>query len=98
MNFSNAKFKAADIHRFIPTEKFDIIIFNEVLYYLDDPMEIVSRFSNYFDNKGCFIFSFYGGRQDLIDEIGKKFTLNESIIVPKIDNNTSWSISLYKIS
>lgn len=96
MNFPNSEFKVADIHRFTPKEKFDIIIFNEVLYYLDNQMEIVSKFSNYFDKKGCFIFSFYGGRQDLIDEIGKKFTLSQSVIVPKTDNNTSWSVSLYK--
>ena len=87
--YSNSEFKVADIHNFVPNDKFDIIIFNEVLYYLENQMEIVDKFALYANSKGFFIFSFYGIRNDLITSIGEKFVLKQSEIIPKNDDNSS---------
>ena len=96
-NYPNSEFIVADIHKFVPNDTFDIIIFNEVLYYLDNQMEIVARFSNYSNNEGFFIFSFYGIRNDLITDIGKNYKLIESELVATKKNDASWAISIYEI-
>ncbi len=84
-NYPNAEFQVADIHQFIPNEKFDIIVFNEVLYYLDNQLEIVSKFSNYFNDEGYFIFSFYGIREDLIAELENTYTLVKKEVISQSD-------------
>lgn len=95
--YPNAEFQVADIHQFIPNQKFDIIIFNEVLYYLDNQLEIVSKFSNYFNEEGYFIFSFYGIREDLIQELGATYTLVKKEIISQSDA-IFWGICMYKIT
>ncbi len=96
-NFFETEFKVADIQKFIPKIKFDIIIFNEVLFYLDDEMKEVNRYANYSLEKGFFIFSFYGVRNDLIEEIGKKYKMLQNEVVYKKENNAPWGICSYEI-
>lgn len=93
-NYPNAEFLVADIHHFIPNKKFEVIIFNEVLYYLEDQMAIVEKFANYFSDQGYFIFSFFGGREDLVIELEKKYQLIQKDIV--IQDTINWSVCLYK--
>lgn len=94
-NYANADFLVADIHQFFPEDTFDVIIFNEVLYYLEDQMGIVDRFSKCLNPKGYFIFSFYGGREDLVLELEKNYQLirKESVIQ---SDSISWNVCLYK--
>lgn len=94
--YPNADFLAINIHNFTPAQKFDIIIFNEVLYYLDNQLEVVSKFSKYFNSGGYFIFSFYGIREDLIEELEKRYTLVKKEIISQSDSIV-WGISLYKV-
>ncbi|MEI7508279.1 MAG: methyltransferase domain-containing protein [Flavobacterium sp.] len=94
-NYKNAKFLVADIHQFKTEEKFDVIIFNEVLYYLDNQMEIVKKYSNYLNNEGYFIFSFYLVKEDLILELNNNYKLIKTEVVKQAEN-VFWGISLYK--
>jgi predicted TPR repeat methyltransferase len=94
-NYKNSSFIVADIHQFKTEEKFDIIIFNEVLYYLDNQMEIVKKYSNYLSSKGYFIFSFYLVKEDLILELNNNYKLIKTEVV-KQSENVFWGISLYK--
>lgn len=94
-NYPNSQFLVADIHDFKPNETFDIIIFNEVLYYLENQMDIVNTFSNYFNSKGFFVFSFYGGREDLVVELEKKFHLISKETVIQSDD-VHWNVCLYQ--
>ena len=94
---NKSKYLVADIQKFVTDDKFDIIIFNEVLYYLDNPIESVLKFDTNFNEKGYFIFSFYGGREDLKNEIEKKYELIKNRIILKEDNNSSWAINLFRV-
>jgi len=40
-------FIASDATSYSPTERFDAIVFNEVLYYFDDPLKTVERYERY---------------------------------------------------
>jgi SAM-dependent methyltransferase len=55
-------FVAIDIATYVPDRKFDVIIFNEVLYYLDQPGDIVGRFGDFLKENGQFIISLWDDR------------------------------------
>ena len=95
-NFQKSEFLIADAHQFHPKKTFDVIIFNEVLYYLDCQMEVVGRYSEFLENSGYFIFSFFGGREDLVQELNKKYTLIKRETVQD-SNKLSWCICLFKV-
>jgi SAM-dependent methyltransferase len=74
-------FVAMDIATYVPDRKFDVIIFNEVLYYLDQPGDIVGRFGDFLKENGRFIVSLWDdpesqrawrrsrGRVRVVDEV-----------------------------
>lgn len=95
-NYPNAEFQTADIHTYKPQQQYDFIIFNEVLYYLDNQLQIVEKYAHYFNKPGYYVFSFYGIREDLIVEIEKKYTLLKKEIISQSEN-VFWGICLYKI-
>lgn len=54
-------FIAMDVATYVPVRKFDIIVFNEVLYYFDRPGEILRRFEGFLEQNGRFIISLWDG-------------------------------------
>ncbi len=56
-------FAVADAGSFVPPQDFDAIIFNEMLYYLPDPVAVVQRFARYLTANGAFIVSLWECRE-----------------------------------
>lgn len=54
-------FQAEDASTFSPSEKFDIIVFNECLEYFDDPQKLVKRYEPFLEKNGIFIVSMFAG-------------------------------------
>ena len=54
-----ARFVAADIALYEPDRRFDVIVFNEVLYYFADPAGIVRRYANALESDGVFVISLW---------------------------------------
>jgi len=52
-------FVQADAQTYVPDETFDAIVFNEVLYYFDDPPEVLRRYRSRLEPGGVFITSLY---------------------------------------
>jgi len=52
-------FISANITTFVPDRKYDAIVFNEVLYYLDDPLLVMKRYENFLKPNGVFIVGMY---------------------------------------
>jgi 2-polyprenyl-3-methyl-5-hydroxy-6-metoxy-1,4-benzoquinol methylase len=50
-------FVMADFNTYVPSEQFDIIIFNECLYHADDPLGLVKRYESFLKDDGLFIVS-----------------------------------------
>jgi SAM-dependent methyltransferase len=50
-------FFAADAERYIPDTKFDVAVFNEVLYYLHDPQAVVGRYARDLQTGGILLVS-----------------------------------------
>jgi 2-polyprenyl-6-hydroxyphenyl methylase/3-demethylubiquinone-9 3-methyltransferase len=52
-------FVAADVATFEPSRRFDVIIFNEVLYYFVDPGNILRPYASALEKDGVFIISLW---------------------------------------
>lgn len=54
-------FVAADATRFEPPATYDLIVFNEVLEYFDDPLAVVRHWSRFLAKDGAIIVSMFSG-------------------------------------
>ena len=78
------KFVYAQAHMFRPTQKFDMIIFSEMLYYVEH-QKILSQYGEYLTPNGIIVISiFYLGEKLLYEEIFK-FAQNHFQLVDQID-------------
>jgi len=80
-------------------EKFDVIVLNEVLYYLENPLQILKHCEAFLKDDGILIVSMYCSEET--SELWKKI---ESVYAPldetRISNrlNTSWVCKVYRSS
>lgn len=58
-NDQRTSFTQADADTHQPAGHFDVIIFNESLYYLRDPVESLARYAKSLKSEGCIILSTY---------------------------------------
>jgi SAM-dependent methyltransferase len=54
-------FVRGDARDFVPEDVFDAIVFNEVLYYFDDPLGVAQRYRAWLKRDGLFITSLFAG-------------------------------------
>jgi 2-polyprenyl-3-methyl-5-hydroxy-6-metoxy-1,4-benzoquinol methylase len=54
---ARTEFRCADAETYSPQDRFDVIIFNEVLYYLKDPVDVVRRVARALNPDGIAIIS-----------------------------------------
>ncbi len=53
----DARFQVATAEDYTPDRRFDVIVFNEVLYYCDDPVATMRKDASYLSAGGIFIVS-----------------------------------------
>jgi len=89
----NSAWIAADAQSYTPTESFDAIVFNEVVYYFADPPATVDRYARALNDGGVFLLSintaFRGGLTILADLKKRYATLDETRVTHG-DDNLSW--------
>jgi SAM-dependent methyltransferase len=56
---SAVEFVEADAIVFVPQETFDIILFNECLYYFSDPVSLLRRYQDFLGIQGYFVVSMF---------------------------------------
>jgi 2-polyprenyl-3-methyl-5-hydroxy-6-metoxy-1,4-benzoquinol methylase len=54
---ARTEFRCADAESFTPQDRFDVIVYNEVLYYLKDPVDVVRRLARALNPDGIVIVS-----------------------------------------
>jgi SAM-dependent methyltransferase len=52
-------FICSDAESFFADKKFDVILFNETLYYLDDPLEQLARYREFLSDGGSMVVSIW---------------------------------------
>ena len=55
-------FICADATTWAPATEYDAIVWNEILYYFDDPRSLLERYTRYLSDRGRFIVSLYRPR------------------------------------
>lgn len=92
-----SNFICESIEDFQPNKKYDIIIFNESLYYLDDPIKTLFKFNNYLSSNGKIIISMWDSKErnnKLWKLIEKKFNVIDEIHLQKTKTKSAWIIKI----
>jgi 2-polyprenyl-3-methyl-5-hydroxy-6-metoxy-1,4-benzoquinol methylase len=55
-------FRQVEVDELETDERFDVVVFNEVLYYLAAPMEVLDRYERFLTPEGIFVASIHGAR------------------------------------
>jgi len=95
--FPKSNFIEADIHYFTPKRKFDIIIFNEAFYYVQEleKENVLQRLLNYLEDNGVLIVSMYREGTGCWEYFKNLQQLNH-ILVTTDQEKTYWKIGAYK--
>ncbi|HAC66271.1 MAG TPA: hypothetical protein DCF68_22735 [Cyanothece sp. UBA12306] len=94
---SNIQFVEANFEEYEAEQKFDLIIFNETIYYANSPVQTLLRYQKFLKPHGLFIVSIYIQRNslDYIKKINNFFDVVSSIKVEN-DKRKKWTIELLK--
>jgi SAM-dependent methyltransferase len=78
-----ASFLVADAETFEPSRKFDMIVFNESLYYFKNPIQLIYRLSSALKPAGVIVISMYhhANTINLWRSISKAFPSVDEVIV-----------------
>lgn len=90
------KFCVADAQQFCPTGGFDSIVFNECLYYLHDPLEIIQRYRMCLGADGVFVTSLFISSR-AISQLAEALTQTYACIEQVTVHNTRgiWICALF---
>ncbi len=98
MQSSKAHFGIGDLNKMQAEGSFDVIIYNESLYYLNDPVKSVRQLSAHLKPGGIFIISMHtvGEERDRIwaaldEELELKDRTNVS------NGQNTWTLGVYKV-
>jgi SAM-dependent methyltransferase len=90
-------FICADMETFIPPERFDLIIFNESLYYSKYPLALLARYTSFLTPEGLLLialFDKFDGNDRLMAKIKEKFQCLEEL-APTNEKGT-WYCQVYR--
>lgn len=80
-----ARFEAADLATWVPARRVDVVVFNEVLYYLPDPVAVVERYLGQLSEDGIAIISMFRHRTapGIWRDLQRRYALRD---VAKVEN------------
>lgn len=90
-----ARFEAACFEDAVPDERFDVVIFNESLYYSQRPAEVLRRYASVLDENGRVVISMCSRRRNhaIWRAIGVSFrTLHATRVVN--EQGESWDVKV----
>ena len=89
-------FQAADAKAFAPKQLFDLIIFNESLYYLGAPRDVFAHYSKVLAPGGRFIVSMCGEPRNRVvwNALRKILSVEDSVTVSNRKSGVNWTIEL----
>ncbi len=60
---AKTSFVAADAETYAPPQRWDAIVFNECVYYFNDPLDTVRRYESFLEEGGVFLVSTFRSRR-----------------------------------
>ena len=91
------RFVHADMHDFVPGNRYDVIAFTESLYYSKDPAAVFARYVPYLKDGGCIIVSAFQNRYTsrLWPSIEKRWL--PAFVQQVRDGGNVWDIRMYQM-
>jgi trans-aconitate methyltransferase len=76
-------FAAADMRTFQPAASFDTIVFNESLYYVEEPLAQLDRYAKFLTPGGVFLVSMHRKPKSerIWTDIGRRFEMIDRVLV-----------------
>jgi 2-polyprenyl-3-methyl-5-hydroxy-6-metoxy-1,4-benzoquinol methylase len=92
---NDARFEVADAATFDPGEQFDIIVLNEVLYYMPEPEAVLERYASFLAPDGVLIISMYRVPESLCAwrRCAPRLEVLDSVLL-RGSKSTEWNIWL----
>jgi 2-polyprenyl-6-hydroxyphenyl methylase/3-demethylubiquinone-9 3-methyltransferase len=89
-------FSAADAERYLPEGRFDAIVFNECVYYFQDPIGTVQRYRAHLEPGGSLIISMFRGRraETIAKRLREALTLVEETAIT--NRKGTWVVRVYR--
>lgn len=82
-NLVHATFEQAAMEDWLPLERYDAVIFNEVIYYTPHPMEVLARYADALTTCGGLVVSIWrsGNYRLLWSDLEREYALAASAVV-----------------
>lgn len=98
LNLPNSEFICADIHSYKPQQKFDVIVFNEVFYYIHDTekQNVLNRMMDNLNENGIIITSIYREGLGCWNHFDEKMKQLKFTTITTQNEKTYWKIGVYK--
>ena len=92
------KFQSDDLMTFTPDRIYDCIIFNESLYYFDNPLKLLSKYKPFLSKNGAMVISMWDYKvrnNKLWKSINSILDCTDGVHL-KLDCGNSWYIRFYR--
>ncbi len=88
-------YRYGDMEKYTPPGTFDVIIFNEVLYYSDDPIRLMARYARYLEPQGLVISSCFQTANSLqiMQDVEKHYKVVDQKI--SVNERGAWHCKVY---
>jgi SAM-dependent methyltransferase len=85
-------FEAGDMNDYVPTGIFDLIVFNESLYYLVDTLGGLQRYERYLAPDGVLLISMYGKESNdaIWNKVQSRYVVLDSVMMTN-RSGVSWT-------
>lgn len=79
----NVSFAVGDFNTWRSDQRFDLIVFNDTLYYASHPMRVIERFAGMLDEGGAFLVGMYRHRNTMIiwNQLSRRFGVLDRVEV-----------------
>jgi 2-polyprenyl-3-methyl-5-hydroxy-6-metoxy-1,4-benzoquinol methylase len=95
---ANARFVTADAEKFQPDGQFDVIVFNESLYYFRQPLRTCERYREALKQDGLLLVSTYAGSKRalaILRRLKSTYGLVDETRVDHMESGKSWFCSVF---
>ena len=89
-------FAAADMRAFQTSDRFDAIVFNESLYYVDNPIGELQRFAGFLNPEGIFLVSMHRKPKSerIWTDIASRFEMIDRVTIGN-RNGVEWIVGAF---